>query len=817
MKLLFIILSFCLIIKAYSSGQNHTPTDFVLLILSSADENCIIKSKCGPKLDPNTSKPYIFNIADTNSLHNIRVSIYDIIPELRYFSEEEAKIFYENVLFPSAKKAFNEYFGLENYDDFDNMSHDDKIRIKDYITEKIDDMTNRRDVIRELLSSSGNIDKIAFINDGKTKSLYYYGDNSDTNNFYNSFLDYLNDQGTINDFVNQITSNDNDISKSAIQNIAVLCKRRISCKQIYNILDKTLNSNNENKLSSYDIQKLVDNFINDIDNIDNKNKEKKLFKNIIGNILNNNNIGDEKNRNNLVNNLYNKLDTNDEGLNNQSILQILYNIKNYDYENTIDNTNITFKNKIEEIVRNFLIDNGYETLADINKVIRDISKQIYDENFLMNKNIEYTDSKFLNSIGECIINNLEKILYEELDKKDSQLNNKSILKIMNNINSNSKEEHNYESTIENTNITIKNKIEETVRKILNDNGYETLADIDKVISDISKNIYDKNLLMNENAEYTDSKFKDSIRESIIENQRINEHIKNQASLILNDSKETLKEKSNNSLLDIINKESRNGNNYKNIYQSNKSELIKVVNNALGNSQYTNQDLAEEIVQKNVNLHKSKNYDRIIESMFYDALNNENDKFNKLNNNIFDMNLIKRTLNDKNMNQEDITKLENMLNNYIDIEEDDKKEIVERMREHKPIGDSFSDKSLKTIIKNILNHKCFSQEFNNNIDNIYFISKDKNGKVKTVHSITNCFDKKIKNINSSGNNGYLEDNEYDLMVKLGAIFVKPYGKDQLLYIPQENDIALGRADYYNVQGYCYKDLNNPDNISRLKEQ
>ena len=176
-------------------------------------------------------------------------------------------------------------------------------------------------------------------------------------------------------------------------------------------------------------------------------------------------------------------------------------------------------------------------------------------------------------------------------------------------------------------------------------------------------------------------------------------------------------------------------------------------------------------------------------MFYDALNNENDKFNKLNNNIFDMNLIKRTLNEKNINQEGITKLENMLNNYIDIKEDDKKEIVERMRLHKPIGDSSSDKSLKTIIKNILNHKCFNQEFNNNIDNIYFISKDKNGKVKTVHSITNCFDKKIKNINSSGNNGYLEDNEYDLMVKLGAIFVKPYGKDQLLYIPQENDIVL----------------------------
>ena len=120
-----------------------------------------------------------------------------------------------------------------NYDDFDNMSHDDKIRIKDYNTEKIDDMTNRRDVIRELLSSSGNINKIAFINDGKTKSIYYYGDNSDTNNLYNSFLDYLNDQGTINDFVNQITSNDNDISKFAIKNIAVLCKRRISCKQYF--------------------------------------------------------------------------------------------------------------------------------------------------------------------------------------------------------------------------------------------------------------------------------------------------------------------------------------------------------------------------------------------------------------------------------------------------------------------------------------------------------------------------------------------------------------------------------------------------------
>jgi len=39
----------------------------------------------------------------------------------------------------------------------------------------------------------------------------------------------------------------------------------------------------------------------------------------------------------------------------------------------------------------------------------------------MNKNIEYTDYKFLNSISECIINNLERILYEELDKRDSQL------------------------------------------------------------------------------------------------------------------------------------------------------------------------------------------------------------------------------------------------------------------------------------------------------------------------------------------------------------------------------------------------------------
>jgi len=76
-----------------------------------------------------------------------------------------------------------------------------------------------------------------------------------------------------------------------------------------------------------------------------KIKKKKLFKNIIGKILRNN-IGDEKNINILLNNLYDELDTNDAGLNNQSILQILYNIKNYDYENTIDNTNKTFKNKI---------------------------------------------------------------------------------------------------------------------------------------------------------------------------------------------------------------------------------------------------------------------------------------------------------------------------------------------------------------------------------------------------------------------------------------------------------------------------------------
>ena len=118
--------------------------------------------------------------------------------------------------------------------------------------------------------------------------------------------------------------------------------------------------------------------------------------------------------------------------------------------------------------------------------------------------------------------------------------------------------YDYENTVDNTNITFKNKIEEIVRNFLIDNGYETLADIDKVVSDISKNIYDKNLLMNENAEYKDSKFKYSIRESIIENQRINEHINNQASSILNESKETLVEKSKNYLLDIINKESRNG-------------------------------------------------------------------------------------------------------------------------------------------------------------------------------------------------------------------------------------------------------------------
>ncbi|ORY05944.1 hypothetical protein LY90DRAFT_519284 [Neocallimastix californiae] len=186
---------------------------------------------------------------------------------------------------------------------------------------------------------------------------------------------------------------------------------------------------------------------------------------------------------------------------------------------------------------------------------------------------------------------------------------------MNNINSNSKEEHNYESTIENTNIAIKNKLEETVRKILNYNGYVKIPNLDKVISNISKNIYDKNLLMNKNAEYTDSKFKYSIRESIIENQRINEYIKTLASSILNESKETLEENSKNYLLDIINKESRNGKTYKNIYQNYRSELIKVVNRALGNYQYTNQDLAEEIVKKNVNIHKGKNYDRIIESMF----------------------------------------------------------------------------------------------------------------------------------------------------------------------------------------------------------
>jgi len=924
MKLKLIVLIFFFVIKVFCSGQNHTPTDFVIQILAAADENCVHKSKCRPRLDPETGKPYIFNIRDNNennrsSNNLIDVSIYDIIPELRFLSEKDAIKYYENVLFPAAKRAFNEYFELENFDDlndFDDMSENEKLLIQNIIIEKINDVTNGRDVIRELLSSSGNNENIAFINDGKSKTINYYGDDKNTNLFHEAFIDYMNNRITkVENVLNKFKVDKNKISKNVIKAIFTTCKQRITCNHYFENVDankvkftiiksETDNNeknyhlvindqNNERLIHPFTIkesysdgkQKLTINtnfihkeipFYNKINYSDNniKNSINNMIENRINNIMNEANT-----RYSYIKNGYQK--------NTSFMLDIGSYFSNINDQEVLDR----IRNRLYEMLHNYINSNNDQGVS--NYSIQILTNKVMEKILNIAENGVFNEEEYKNKIRNFleedinIVNdNLVNELINNLNSETVSVNGKniSVLEFMNNLNHDRNNGYNYNAININSEILLSEKLNQIVDNTLTSNGLGNIENRNEKINRISKKIYEENFIMNKKIEYSDSKFIKSIKDALdghnnnVNNAQLAERIFNEF------KRDVYSDRDGNLLIDTLNSDSRNNNNnLLSIYQVRVKRAINAVLGLDNNSNEYN-NVAQNIINSNKKLNSPNNNDFIVKSILnnlfikdYENLNQINNSFdlsiiertlidenmndddiNKLkkmldnnidineeyknqivnrmknhepitnngndrplrnaiinildrkcfyqdlNINLFDMNLIKRTLIDRNMNDDDIKKLKKMLDNYIDINEEYKDQIVERMRQHKPITNNGNDKPLRNAITNILNHKCFNQLFNENINSISFATNDNDGNTKTLHSITNCFNKNINNPNNSGNNGYLEDYEYDVMVKSGAIFSKvSAGKDQDLYIPQENDIDLGNRVHFNAIGYCYK--------------
>jgi len=242
MKILLLLIIICSIIKVYCSSHNQFPTSLVTLIFAVSDENCIHKKECGPRTDDNGNFVK-FKIGEDNEHNAIEGTIKDLIPELRKLSDGDAKVYFEKVLFPSVKKAINEYFNIKDYNTLDDMT-------QEQIINKLTDVMNEEDVITKLLIKGSN--SISFVNDNIEKSYSYFGVYEKSIN--EEFIKFVTDNNKKSLDIKNFYNNDNPLNPNipigVWEQIAEECRGRVTCKKYFK--DKNKNSIGVSVIESID-------------------------------------------------------------------------------------------------------------------------------------------------------------------------------------------------------------------------------------------------------------------------------------------------------------------------------------------------------------------------------------------------------------------------------------------------------------------------------------------------------------------------------------------------------------------------------------
>jgi len=259
MKILNLLLLLFIIVGVYCSSQNHTPTNILNQLLAAVNELCIHQpNDCGPATyiyEPNN--PVSVNIGLDELNNHIRGTIYDIIPELRRLSKEEANTFFKEELFPLIKEIIVK-LGVDSIDK--NIITDDDANV---IVESIRTNLRNKDIIAELLNSNGDINESpSLFSDNYIKKLYIYSKSGATNSgrYINEILKYMKD-GT-DEFPDNVgnsnysnlehlgdTSYINEpldiINKEDLKNIFKLCREDALCKSYFvrHNNDKLINFN----------------------------------------------------------------------------------------------------------------------------------------------------------------------------------------------------------------------------------------------------------------------------------------------------------------------------------------------------------------------------------------------------------------------------------------------------------------------------------------------------------------------------------------------------------------------------------------------
>jgi len=252
MNLIYVLLFINFVItKVYSSSDNLLTTDLVIQILAAADESCIYKSYCKPKTniykDNNISEheEFIkFDIINEETLKeseniniiNKEVSLKDLISELRQRDEKNAIKFYTYVLFPAAKEAFNKYFGLKNYDDFDEKSTEDQEKIRNIIRNTIKRKLDDHDIIKELLNNDEN--PISLFSSNVLKNIHYIDKIDDKISNRKNYLNKRKEMIIEPIFNNKApikfkTVNEDTIPVNIVNKFIEICRDRITCNKYF--------------------------------------------------------------------------------------------------------------------------------------------------------------------------------------------------------------------------------------------------------------------------------------------------------------------------------------------------------------------------------------------------------------------------------------------------------------------------------------------------------------------------------------------------------------------------------------------------------
>ena len=243
MKILILLFLSIITIGVYCSSQNHTTSNILNQLVAALDEICTTQpNKCGPKTI--SGLPITVNIGMDELNNHIKGTIYDIIPELRRLSIDEANAFFKNELFPVIKNIIEE-LGVNSFDKTIITDEDAEI-----IVNNIRDNLRNKDIIAELLNSNSEIETSpSLFSDNYIKKLYIYPDNKKSDNYIKKIINFVKDdtdnrfpENTGNTYYSNSdhlrdTSYINEpldiINKNDLEKLIGLCKKDAICKSYF--------------------------------------------------------------------------------------------------------------------------------------------------------------------------------------------------------------------------------------------------------------------------------------------------------------------------------------------------------------------------------------------------------------------------------------------------------------------------------------------------------------------------------------------------------------------------------------------------------